>query len=278
MPAVGDLTRVRTNIAALNALNALSQINTNLNVHNLRIATGKRINSAGDDPSGLTLASTLDVRARRIAVSVANIGDASNVLSIAESGLNNINNILAQMTEKITQAANDTQGTNERGAIFAELNALGEEIDAITLQTQFNGTVLLTATTMTFQSGPDGLDINVYNMTSSFTSAALGITALTVATQSLSSTSLGSVSAAITSVKASLQAVGALLERLQVRSDNLAVARLNTTAAASRIMDADLAQEQVEVSKLEILRNTATAQLSAANTAPASILTLFQGR
>lgn len=278
MPAFGDLSRVRTNIAALNALNALAQINSNLAVHNLRIATGKRINSAGDDPSGLTLSSTLDVRARRIGVSVNNIGDASNVLSIAESGLSNINNILSQMMEKITQAANDTQGTDERGAIFAELNALGEEIDAITKQTQFNGTVLLTANTMTFQTGPDGTDLNIFSLSGAFTSAALGISSLTVASQSLASTSLGSVAAAITSVKASLQGVGALLERLQVRSDNLSVAKLNTTAAASRIMDADLASEQVEVSKLEILRNTATAQLAAANTAPASILSLFQGR
>lgn len=278
MPAFGDLSRVRTNVAALNALNALAQINSKLAVSNLRIATGKRINSAGDDPSGLTLSTTLDVRARRIGVAVNNIGDASNVLSIAESGLSNINNILSQMMEKITQAANDTQGTNERGAIFAELNALGEEIDAITKQTQFNGTVLLTANTMTFQSGPDGTDLNIFSLSGAFTSAALGIGSLTVASQALSSTSLGSVSAAITSVKASLQAVGALLERLQVRSDNLSVAKLNTTAAASRIMDADLASEQVEVSKLEILRNTATAQLAAANTAPASILSLFQGR
>jgi flagellin len=278
MPAFGDLSRVRTNIAALNALNALAQINSKLAVSNLRIATGKRINSAGDDPSGLTLSSTLDVRARRIGVSVNNIGDASNVLSIAESGLSNINNILSQMMEKITQAANDTQGVNERGAIFAELNALGEEIDAITKQTQFNGTVLLTANTMTFQTGPDGTDLNIFSLSGAFTSAALGIGSLTVASQSLASTSLGSVTAAITSVKASLQAVGALLERLQVRSDNLSVAKLNTTAAASRIMDADLASEQVEVSKLEILRNTATAQLAAANTAPASILSLFQGR
>ena len=276
MPAYGDLGRINTNVGALNALNALNMVNAKLSVHSLRVATGKRINSAGDDPAGLTLSNTLNVRARKIAQAMNNIGDASNVLSIAESGLSNINDILSTMTEKLIQAASDTQGTSERSAILQELNNLGEEIDAITKQTQFNGVVLLTSNTLTFQTGPDGVDYNVFTMSSAFTSAALGISSLTVATQALSSASLGSVNAALVSVKTALQNLGALLERFQIKSQNLAVAQLNVTAASSRIMDADLAAEQLMVSKLEILRSTSTAQLAAANAAPAQILSLFR--
>jgi len=272
----GDLSRIRTNIGALTALDALNRVNTKLSIHNLRLATGKRINSAGDDPAGLTLGNSLDVRARKLAQALNNIGDASNVLAVAESGLNNINDILSTMSEKIIQAASDTEGPNERAAIMQELNNLGEEIDTLTKQTQFNGVALLTATVLTFQVGPDGVDYNVFNMSSSFTSAALGISALTVATQALASASLGSVSAAIVSVKTALQQLGALLERFAIKSDNLSAARLNQQAAASRIMDADLAAEQLEAAKLDILRQTSTAQLAAANTAAASILTLFR--
>jgi flagellin len=274
--ATGDLNRIRTNIAALNALNALGQINTRLNVHNLRLSTGKRINSAADDPSGLTLANSLDLRARRLGAAINNIGDAQNVLSIAEGGLSNINTTLSQMVEKIIQAASDTQGPSERSAIWQELNQLAEEVDAIAAQTQFNGVVLLTANTLTFQTGPDGVDTNVFRMTSAFHSAALGLSALTVATQALASLTLGSVTAAINSVKTALQAVGAVMQRLQVKADNQAVARLNITAAASRIMDADLAAEQVEAAKLVVLQQTAIAQLAAANAQPQSILQLFR--
>jgi flagellin len=276
VPAYGDLGRINTNIGALNALNALNKVNAELSMRSLRLATGKRINSAADDPSGLTLSSTLSVRARKLGQSISNIGDASNVLSIAESGLSNINDILSTMSEKIIQAASDTQGTSERSAIFAELNNLGEEIDAITKQTQFNGVVLLTSSTLTFQTGPDGVDFNTFSISSAFTSAALGISSLTVASQTLASASLGSVSAAITSVKTALQQLGALLERFQIKSQNMSVAQLNVTAAASRIMDADLAAEQLQVSKLEILRSTSTSQLAAANGAPAQILQLFR--
>ncbi|MFQ5830347.1 MAG: flagellin, partial [Candidatus Methylomirabilia bacterium] len=127
MPAIGDLSRIRTNLSALNALEALRSINSRLNLHNLRLATGKRINSAADDPSGLTLANSLDVRARQLAQALNNVGDASNVLTIAEGGLTNINSLLAQMQEKVTLAASDTQGPSERAAIFQELQQLGEE-------------------------------------------------------------------------------------------------------------------------------------------------------
>jgi len=274
--ATGDLTRIRTNISALNALNALQQINLKLTKTNLKLATGKRINSAGDDPAGLTLANTLDLRARRIAAAVTNIGDASNVLAIAEGGLKNIADMLSQMEEKIILAANDTNGPSEKAAIQQELNQLAEEIDEVAATTQFNGVVLLTVGGLTFQTGPDGVNTSRFAMGHAFTSAALGINALTVATQALASASLGSVSAALNSVKAALQAVGANLQRMDYKADNLSVARLNMTAAASRIMDADLAAEQLESSKLQILQQTAIAQLAAANTAPASILALFR--
>jgi flagellin len=275
--ATGDLTRIRTNISALNALNALGQINQKLTNTNLKLATGKRINSAGDDPAGLTLANTLDVRARRIAAALTNIGDASNVLAIAEGGLASINELLTQMGEKIILAANDTNGVSEREAIQQELNQLAEELDNIAINTQFNGVVLLTVGGLTFQVGPDGVNTSRFSMGHAFTSVALGISTLTVASQTLASASLGSVNTALASVKAALQAVGANLQRMNYKSDNLTISKLNMIAASSRIMDADLAAEQLEASKLQILQQTATAQLAAANTAPASVLALFRG-
>ena len=276
MAATGDLSKVRTNIAALNALNALQQINSRLNVTNLRLATGKRINSAGDDPSGLSLANTLDLRARKLGTAINAIGDANSVLSIAESGINNINSILSTIVEKVSLALSDTQGTSERSAIYQELNQLGEEIDSLASQTQFNGVVLLTASSLTFQTGPDATDTSRFTLSHAFTSAALGISTLTVSSNALASTSLGSVNAAIASVKVALQNVGALLERFAIKADNLGVTKLNVVAATSRITDADLAAEQLESSKLQVLQQTATAQLAAANAAPASILQLFR--
>ena len=56
-------TRINTNVGALQALNALNSINQKLSVHQLRLATGKRINSPSDNSAGYTIATKLGVRA-----------------------------------------------------------------------------------------------------------------------------------------------------------------------------------------------------------------------
>jgi len=274
--ATGDLSRIRTNIGALNALNALENINSQLTQTNLRLATGKRINSSGDDPAGLSLANTLDVRARKVAMAERNVGDAQNVLDIVDGGLSNLNDLLSSMQEKIVLAANDTQGVSERSAIMSEINQLGSEIDTVVNQTQFNGITLLTVNTMTFQVGPDGTGINVFSVGQALNSAGLAVNGLTVATQALASASLNSVQISINSLKTILQSVGSTIERLRVRDDNLSTMELNLRAAQSRIMDADLASEQLNSAKLSILQQTSTAQLAAANSAPAHVLALFR--
>ena len=59
-----SLSRVATNVNALNALNALNSINKNLGIRQLRLATGKRINSAKDDAAGWVIGKGMEARAR----------------------------------------------------------------------------------------------------------------------------------------------------------------------------------------------------------------------
>ncbi|HLC43281.1 MAG TPA: flagellin [Methylomirabilota bacterium] len=275
--AQGDLTRIRTNIAALNALNSLKSINNKINVHQLRLATGKRLNQSSDDPAGLTIAKKLDARARSLSQALSNVGEASNVLSIAEGGANNIQELIVQMREKVVQAANDTLGTQERNAIYQQLQELGSEIDQIVSSTTFNNISLLTdSTLLTFQVGASGTEVLTFDVVGNFNSATLAVSNLTVATQALASASLLSIDNALTSVSNLLQTIGARTQRLSVKEISLTTNYTNTEAARSRIEDADLAKEQLEASKYLILQQTATAILAQANVQPQSILSLFQ--
>jgi len=92
--SIGDSTRINTNIAAANALNALKFINRSLERSQLKLATGWRINEVADDPAGFTISKRLDARSRGLSVALDNVGTVKNVLSIAEGGLLNIQNIL----------------------------------------------------------------------------------------------------------------------------------------------------------------------------------------
>ena len=60
--ALGDATRINTNIAAFNALAALKSVNRNLEQRQLKLATGKRINEVSDDPAGYVISKRLIAR------------------------------------------------------------------------------------------------------------------------------------------------------------------------------------------------------------------------
>lgn len=123
------MTRVNTNIGALNALKSLSDVNNRLSIAQLKLATGKRINSAADDAAGYSIAKKFNARTEGLGQALNNIGSAKNALSVAEGHLNNIVDILTQMKTKATQGADDSLGTAERKTINAELEALASQID-----------------------------------------------------------------------------------------------------------------------------------------------------
>lgn len=276
--AVGDASRINTNISALNALNSLTDINKRLEISQLRLSTGKRINEAADDPSGYSIATSFDQRARGLSVALDSVGTASNALSIAEGSLNNINQILLNMRDLAVQGASDTLGSTERSAINTQLSSLRAEIDRIASQTTFNGTNLLdgTFTTKRFQTGDTASDYISFSITSNFNSTSIGLANVSVDSSTTASNSLASVNAAVTIVTNQVQSIGSTVQRLRLVENNLSVAIVNTSAAKSRILDADVAREQVEATRLQILRQLATAQLAQANVAPQNVLSLFR--
>jgi|YNPMSStandDraft_2_1061718.scaffolds.fasta_scaffold00224_2 flagellin len=152
-----DITRIAGNIGAMNALNSLQGINKQLATYQTRLATGKRINSAADDPAGLSIASKLQFRSEGLKVALGNIGDAKNLLAVAEAGVTRINDILVQMRNKAAQAASDTMGSAERDIIKTQLAAYAAQIDDIAAQTEWNGNKLIDASyysnALTFQTG-----------------------------------------------------------------------------------------------------------------------------
>ncbi len=274
-------TRINTNIAAMNAYNALNDINRELGVHQLRLATGKRVNSVSDDPSGYTIAKKLQARSRGLAQAINNVGDAKNVLSIAEGGLQKINDLLVSIKEQVTRAVNGGLSIDELQAIATQINDYMSEIDDIVRQTKFNGMQLLRgagggdwATGRDFQVGSDAGDTLTVKFDITVDSSLVKGSAVT--TSDLVSSFITTVDNAIKTVTQQLQYVGSLINRLDVKEANLIVGMTNTEAAASRIFDADIAKEQVEVAKLMILQQTATAQLAQANVSPQGVLALFR--
>ncbi len=156
----GDSTRINTNIQSLQAYASLQKTNARLGNHQLRLATGSRINTAEDDSAGYSIAKKLEAKVRGQAQALSNIGDAKSMLTVAEGSLNSVMDILQTMKEKAVQAANDSMGTEERKAIKSQLDELYTEINDVLTSTEFNGTKLFGAssTTLNFQVGASGTE------------------------------------------------------------------------------------------------------------------------
>lgn len=283
--AQGNFTRINTNIGALNALNSLKHVQSKMGVSQLRLATGKRINEAADDPAGLTIATKFQYRASGLGQALDNIGDAKNMLAVAEGGLQKINDIMIKMRDKATQAASDTLGDSERTAIQSQINQFAAEIDDIVKSTKWNGKTLLdglsnfSGNQVVFQTGADNESSAQITLSSATLGANatnnLSINSLQVGTAASAQSAMDSLTSAIASVSTRLQNIGALVSRLNFREETMTTAKVNTEAAFSRIMDADMAWEQLESTKYQILQQTATAMLAQANTAPQGVLQLF---
>ncbi len=275
----GDLTRINSNLQALDSLRHLQTTNSRLGIRQLRLATGQRINRAEDDSAGYTIAKKLEARVRGQSKALDNSADAKSMLTVAEGSLNTIMEILQTMKEKTVQAANATMGPSERTAIKNELDALAAEVDDIIEDTTFNGNALfsVTGTSFTFQvnsENGDTFDVSIPTIGAAVMSVDAG--SLVVTTTGDSGETLRRVGVAIEALAGQLSGIGDSQKRLTFKHENLTTSMNNYEAARSRIADADFAMEQLEIVKLQILQQTGTATLAQANAAPQSILQLFQ--
>jgi len=272
---MSDLMRIGANIQAMKSFESLMNINDKMSVHQLRLATGKRINSAGEDPAGYALARSLESRKKGLSVALDNVSNAKNVLNVAEGGYQNIMDILQTCKEKATQAADGSLSATQISAVNNQVSALITEIDDIAAGTKFNSYSLIGATpdSLTFHTGEEAAD------TLAVTLDAADSASLVISSVDLTSDAAGAITTfgtAIDNLSGSVQEVGQFKSRLDTKEANLSVGITNTEAVRSKIEDADFAKEQMEVMKLQILQQTALSSFVQANSDPQIVLSLFR--
>ena len=89
-----------------------------------RLSTGKRINASSDDAAGVAIASRLSVEILGANQAIRNSLDGQALIDTAEGAHKEIENILQRMREVSIQAANDTNNSQDRGNLQAEMDAL----------------------------------------------------------------------------------------------------------------------------------------------------------
>jgi flagellin len=248
-----------------------------------KLASGSRINHAGDDAAGLAISENLKAQIRGMRQAKRNAQDGVSLIQVSEGGLNEVSNILVRLRELAIQAASDTIGDTERQFTDREYQSLKQEIDRIANVTAFNGTPLLNGKAGIFeiqvgtQNNPI-LDRVVYNGERSDASLdALKLGGESVATKQGAQLSLSVIDDALIRVNSIRADLGALQNRLQSTINNLAITDENLSAANSRIRDTDMAEEVSEMSKQNILMQAGISVLGQANSTNNSALQLLKG-
>lgn len=273
--------RINTNVQSLAAQRSLGNVKRAQNSSLEKMASGSRINKAGDDAAGLAISEKLKANIRGTQQATRNAGDGISMVQTAEGGLNEVSNILVRLRELSVQSASDTVGEQERKFTDLEFQSLVQEVDRISESTEFNGKSLLNGEgeQLDFQIGinnRDGLDRIAFNPQDTNARASeIGLEGLNVTTKSDAQGNLEVIDNAISKISGNRANLGALQNRLQSTISNLEVSSENLSAANSRIRDVDIATESAELAKNNILTNSATSVLAQANQSGQSAMRLI---
>ena len=136
---------VKNNMSAVNTLNTLNKNESALSKSLQKVSSGMKINSAGDDASGMAISERMRVQVRALDQDDDNTKNGSALLRTAEGAVQSTIEILKTLKDKAINAANDTNTDEDRAVIQKEIDRLIDQIDDNALTT-YNGKYLLDGT------------------------------------------------------------------------------------------------------------------------------------
>lgn len=268
---------VNTNTSSLNAQRQLFNSGNSLDVAFKRLSSGFRINSAADDAAGLQISNRLTSQVNGLDQAARNANDGISVAQVAEGAMEEITNSLQRIRTLAIQSQNGINSTEDRAALQKEVSALKAEMTRVATDTQFGTTNLLDGTfSADFLVGANaGQNITISLAGSGFSTAALGLATLSVATVSGANDALSAIDTAIGTIDGARADLGAIQNRFQSTIRNLTNISENVSGARSRIRDTDFARETAELTRAQILQQTSTTVLAQANQRPQAALSLL---
>lgn len=282
---------INSNIASLNAQRNLTQSQNALTTALQRLSSGLRVNSAKDDAAGLAVATRMDAVIRGSNVALRNANDGISLAQTVEDAVGKIGDSLQRMRELAVQASNGTISSTDRDNLQTEFAQMQAQIVTVMSGTAFNGQYLLdtaapigiakAGSQFDFQIGANASGASVLTISggsfgaatvSNFnTSGILDITSISTA-----QCAIGFIDSGIGGVTTARAKWGAVQNRFDAIISSLQVFVENTSAAKSRIMDADFAAETAKLTRGQILQQAGTAMLAQANSLPNGVLSLLR--
>lgn len=246
-----------------------------------KIASGKKINSAKDNPLKIEQSENFRMQIRALEMANKNLQDSSSMIQVADSTMGTISEALIRMKELTVQAASETTNEADRNIIQSEIDQLKSYIDDTANNTEFNGNKLLVNGNVTDNSKPkyvemqiganvgDSIGIPFFNVSSE----TLGIDKLDVVNDATKA--LNSIDEALKDVNGCRAKYGAVQNRLETSIEITSSSSYIYEKSSSDINDADIALEMAEIARTSILMESATAMMAQSNNFPKDMLNIL---
>ncbi len=268
-----------SNLNSLFSQRSLAKSQNDIGTASQRITSGKRINSAKDDASGLAIAQRLSTFGQGLQVAARNTNDAISMVQTAGGALGGITDNLQRMRELSLQAANGTLSGSDRKSLQSEVNALNSEVSSVVERTTFGGVnVLNEDVDMSFQVGAgsgseDSINISLSDVGADMSSA--GLDSIDISTQQGAQDAIVAIDAALESVSETGAGFGAIENRFESTLGSISNSFINSEASRSRVEDADMAKEMTNLAMNQLKEQASVAMLGHANTSKSLVLKLL---
>jgi flagellin len=242
-----------------------------------RLSTGKRVNSALDNPINYFTAQGLSSRANDLNSLLDSMTTGINTIQAANNGISAITK-LVQSAQSLVSQGRQTTDTTVRATLSAQYDDLLSQIDQLAADSGFNGINLLNGDDLTINLNETGSSTTTISGYTDTTAGALSVSA--AANNWAASTDLDSaasdLSAALTTLRTQTQSLGSNLQIVQIRQD-FTKAMVNTlNSGADSLTLADTNEEGANLLALQTRQQLSTTALSLAAQADQNVLRLFQ--
>ena len=306
------MTSINTNNAAMQALQTLRTVNSNLQTTQNAVSTGYRVNSAADNAAYWAVATTMRSDTGALGAVSDALGLATAKVDVATTAVQNTIDIVNQIKAKLVSVNEHTTNAKD---VQDEISQLQQQLQSVSQSASFSGEnwvvassgatasvvssfirsatggVSVTNTTYVFSSGSAGNVLfgsdSVGNISTSSgilgSTTTIGGTAMSVFSLDVSNLTAGGLASAMNMVQSALDSMtslgsklGSLTQRITLQSDFASSLTDALNSGIGKLVDADMEEESSKLTALQTQQQLAVQSLSISNSSTQMILSLFR--
>ena len=272
-------------------LTSLQNSQTLLEKTQSRLATGKSVRTALDDPINFFAAQGHQQRANDLAGRKTEMGEAVQTLKAADNGIEAITTLM-EAAKSLANSALSADTTTEASDLGVQFNAILDQIDTLASDSGYKGINLLDGTSVSLsvkfdEKGDSSITLTGFNGSSGQTGSGLGISDATTGADAVywsdnADVSSGAIDAslddlddALTTLRSESKTLASNLSVITTRQD-FTTSMINTLEdGAADLVNANMEEESANMLMLQTRQSLGITSLSMASQAAQSILRLF---